>query len=95
MTSHVIERITWRDAHDIGSGEWLDLAAQTYDCIVTSAGIVVAETDLYVVLTHSLTKDNMARGVFAIPKSGIIERVLGSTGHPDTLDNMATLDIVD
>lgn len=82
--THQIERIVWRDAHDIGSGEWIDIPADV-ECIVTTAGIVVAETDLYVVITHSLTKDNMVRGVFAIPKVCIIERVLGSTAGPTDL----------
>jgi hypothetical protein len=76
-----VERILWRDAHDVGSGEWVDPVQQSYECLVVSAGIVVAETELYVVLTHSMMGES-ARGLFCIPKACILERVLASTGAP-------------
>lgn len=72
--TYPIERISWIDTHDLGSGEWIDTPTDV-ECTNVSAGFVVAETDLFVVITHSVSSAGHLRSAFAIPKSAIVERV--------------------
>lgn len=69
--------LTWHDAHDIGAGTWCDKPIDEGDVgmIIESVGIILLETDDYLVIGHSRDVVKLhPRGGFAIPKSCIITR---------------------
>lgn len=68
-------RIRWRDAHDIGPGDWLDESDDEIECILETVGHLVRETALFVVISHTIGEDGMHRGAFAIPRSCVVGRV--------------------
>ena len=69
-------RILWNDAHDISPGEWIDTSPTDIGVTVETVGIIITETDDYILITHSIMRHNRSpRGAFAIPKVCIVSRV--------------------
>lgn len=68
-------RVKWRDAHDIGAGEWLDpIKKKQIGCVIDTIGFVIYEDDDHLVITHSYQNSVSPRGAFAIPKVCITNR---------------------
>lgn len=72
-----IEKIVWRDAFDLNASEWgatSDISPDSVECLITSVGFLVMETEHFVLITHSHSPEGQTRGTFCIPKVCIQER---------------------
>ena len=71
--------VRWRDAHHLGAGEWVNVDDATIGVQVVTVGLLVRETRHYLVLAASVTSEGDCTGVFAVPRSAVIEsRVLAA-----------------
>lgn len=82
-----IEKVVWRDAFDLNATEWGPASAilpEAVECLITSVGFLVMETEHFVLITHSHSPEGQTRGTFCIPKAVIQERttVIGTPVAP-------------
>ena len=68
-------KVTWEDACELDGSPWIfNEEVQADSCVVVQVGFVLEDTDKHIVLTHSYTRDQVARRNL-VPKGMITELI--------------------